>query len=122
MLEDKYKDTYKQIILHPVRAMANLYDMYYAVAMNHKLAIEKDMRANYWADYADSCFNRDAAYTNDYNLNVSERKWNHLMDQTHIGYKSWDEPKGGNIKPIVYRLKPEEIKIGGYVLQKKMAL
>jgi hypothetical protein len=119
MLEDKYKDTYKQIILHPVRAMANLYDMYYAVAMNHKLAIEKDMRANYWADYADSCFNRDAAYTNDYNLNVSERKWNHLMDQTHIGYKSWDEPKGGNIKPIVYRLKPEEIKIGGYVFTEK---
>jgi len=118
-LDDAYKDTYKQIVLHPVRAMANLYDMYYAVAMNHKLADEKDLKANYWADYADECFARDAEYTKDYNLNISGGKWNHMMDQTHIGYKSWDEPKEGNIKPTVYRIKPEEEKTGGYIFEEK---
>lgn len=118
-LDDAYKDTYKQIFLHPVRAMANLYDMYYAVAMNHKLADEKDLKANYWADYADECFARDAEYTKDYNLNISGGKWNHMMDQTHIGYKSWDEPKEGNIKPTVYRITPEESKTGGYIFEEK---
>ncbi|UFH32281.1 glycosyl hydrolase 115 family protein [Chryseobacterium sp. C-71] len=118
-LDKAYKDTYKQIVLHPVRAMANMYDMYYSVAMNHKLAEEKDMKANYWADYADECFARDAKYTKDYNLNISGGKWNHMMDQTHIGYKSWDEPKEGNIKPTVYRIKPEEAKTGGYIFEEK---
>lgn len=119
ILDEAYKDTYKQIVLHPVRAMANLYDMYYAVAMNHKLAEEKDLKANYWADYADECFARDAEYTKDYNLNISGGKWNHMMDQTHIGYKSWDEPKEGNIKPTVYRITPEEEKTGGYIFEEK---
>ncbi|WP_050009437.1 glycosyl hydrolase 115 family protein [Flavobacterium sp. B17] len=118
-LDEAYKDTYKQIVLHPVRAMANLYDMYYAVAMNHKLAEEKDTKANYWADYADECFARDAEYTKDYNLNISNGKWNHMMDQTHIGYKSWDEPKEGNIKPTVYRITPKEAKTGGYIFEEK---
>lgn len=118
-LEEKYRDTYKQIILHPVRAMANLYDMYYAVAMNNKLAAEKDLRANYWAAYADSCFSRDAAYTRDYNQHISGGKWNHMMDQTHIGYRSWDEPRGGNIKPAVKRIIPEEARSGGYIFKEK---
>lgn len=118
-LDEAYKDAYKQIVLHPVRAMANLYDMYYAVAMNHKLAAEKDLKANEWADYADECFARDAEYTKDYNLNISNGKWNHMMDQTHIGYKSWDEPKEGNIKPTVYRITKEEAKTGGYIFEEK---
>lgn len=118
-LDEAYKDSYKQIVLHPVRAMANLYDMYYAVAMNHQLAEKKDQKANYWADYADECFERDAEYTSDYNLNISGGKWNHMMDQTHIGYKSWDEPKEGNIKPAVYRINPEEAKTGGYMFEEK---
>lgn len=113
------RNTYKQLILHPVRAMANLYDLYYAVAMNEKLASEKDKSANYWADYANKCFERDAEYTKDYNLNISDGKWNHIMDQTHIGYTSWDEPKGGNIKPKVIRLIDGEIKQGGYVFSEK---
>ncbi len=118
-LDDVYKDTYKQLVLHPVRAMTNLYEMYYAVAVNHKLAREKDMKANYWADYAGDCFARDAAYTKDYNLNISGGKWNHMMDQTHIGYKSWDEPREGNIKPTVYRITSEESKTGGYIFEEK---
>lgn len=118
-LDEAYKDTYKQIVLHPVRAMANLYDMYYAVAMNHKFAQEKDLKANYWADYADECFARDAEYSKDYNLNTSGGKWNHMMDQTHIGYKSWDEPKQGNIKSTVYRITKEQSKTGGYIFEEK---
>jgi hypothetical protein len=99
--------------------MANLYDMYYSVAMNTKLAAEKDLNANYWADRVEYCFNRDAELSKDYNLNVAGGKWNHLMDQTHIGYYSWDEPKEGNIMPKVTRVKPEETKQGGYVFNAK---
>jgi hypothetical protein len=113
------KDSYMELVLHPVRAMANLYDMYYAAAMNAKLGSEKDLKANYWADRVEFCFKRDAELSKDYNLNIAGGKWNHLMDQTHIGYKSWDEPKSGNIMPIVTRVKSEEAKQGGYIFNEK---
>ncbi|MDD2256481.1 MAG: glycosyl hydrolase 115 family protein [Bacteroidales bacterium] len=118
-LPSQNRDTYMQLVLHPVRAMANLYDMYYALAMNTKLAAEKDLNANYWADRVEKCFALDAEFTKDYNLNVSGGKWNHFMDQTHIGYRSWDEPRGGNVKPKVTRVTPEEAKVGGYVFTEK---
>jgi hypothetical protein len=114
-----YRDTYTQLILHPVRAMANLYDMYYAVAMNKKLVADNDLRANSWADRVEYCFQRDAELSKDYNLNVSNGTWNHLMDQTHIGYKSWDEPKEGNIMPKVIRIRPEEARPEGYLFIEK---
>ncbi len=115
----KYRDTYMQLVLHPVRAMANLYDMYYSLAMNKKLAAEKDLKANYWADRVEQCFALDAEFTKDYNLNVSGGKWNHIMDQTHIGYRSWDEPRGGNVMPNVTRVTQEEAKEGDYVFNEK---
>ncbi len=118
-LPEKYRDTYMQLVLHPVRAMANLYDMYYSLAMNKKLASEKDIKANYWADRVEKCFALDAEFTKDYNQNVSGGKWNHIMDQTHIGYTSWDEPKEGNIMPKVTRISPNEAKQGGYVFNEK---
>jgi len=85
--------------------------------MNKKLAAEKDIKANYWADRVEKCFALDAEFSEDYNLNVSDGKWNHMMDQTHIGYTSWDEPSEGNIMPEIIRITPEETKEGGYLFK-----
>lgn len=117
LLPENMHDVYKELILFPVQAMANLYEMYYAVAMNRQLAMENDLRANAWADRAEYCFRRDAELCDDYNHNIAGGKWKHMMDQTHIGYTSWDEPKGGNIMPKVTRVDAsldKAIKMGGY--------
>jgi len=118
-LPEELKDTYKELILFPVQAMANLYEMYYAVAMNHKLASAGDPRANEWADRVEYCFRYDAELCYDYNNNIADGKWNHLMDQTHIGYTSWDEPKGGNIMPEIIRVDVSAYKPGGYEYKEK---
>lgn len=117
LLPENMHDVYKELILFPVQAMANLYEMYYAVAMNRQLAMENDLRANAWADRAEYCFRRDAELCDDYNHNIAGGKWKHMMDQTHIGYTSWDEPKGGNIMPKVTRVDAsldKAIKMGRY--------
>ena len=117
LLPKNMHDVYKELILFPVQAMANLYEMYYAVAMNRQLAMENDLRANAWADRAEYCFRRDAELCDDYNHNIAGGKWKHMMNQTHIGYTAWDEPKGGNIMPKVIRVdaSPDKaIKMGGY--------
>jgi hypothetical protein len=118
-IPESYKDAYKELILHPISAMANLYDMYYSVAMNSKLAAEKDLTANYSADHVEYCFKRDAELSYDYNHNIANGKWNHIMDQTHIGYTSWDEPRQGNILPAITRVIPDETKPGGYIFSEK---
>jgi hypothetical protein len=117
-IEPSYRDTYKQLLLYPVQAMANLYDMYYALAMNKKLAAENDIAANTWADHVAYCFKRDAYLSADYNNNIANGKWNHMMDQVHIGYKSWHCPEF-NIMPEVKRVEPTNVKQGGYVFYEK---
>ena len=117
-LRDEYHDAYKQLVLYPVQSMANLYDMYYSLAMNKKLASEKDIAANFWANRVEYCFNRDAELSADYNQKIANGKWNHIMDQVHIGYTSWHAPQY-NVMPKVESVKLEETKRGGYIFSEK---
>ncbi len=108
-----YKDAYYQLILFPVQAMANLYEMYYAVAMNHHLYAAGNPDANQWADKAEACFARDKWINDQYNHELAGGKWNHLMDEVHIGYTSWSGPKQ-SIMPEVKRFENPETLCGGY--------
>jgi uncharacterized protein YbcI len=104
-----YQDAFDQLVLFPIQACANLYDMYYAVAMNRELAKDGDAKANQWADKAHEYYERDSVLTYYYNHVMSGGKWKHIMDQTHIGYKSWNDPKH-NIVPQVTRVaEPEDV-------------
>ncbi len=109
-------DAYDEIIGFPVSAMANLYRMYYAHAMNLYLASKGDTDANWWADEVERCFQRDAELCRDYNHRVAGGKWNHMMDEIHIGYRSWNAPHQ-NICPQVTRLENGEKGVGAFVPQ-----
>jgi len=118
ILPQDYKDTYQQLILFPVQAMANLYDLYYSVAMNQRLAGEKDFRTNYWADRVETCFKRDSLLCADYNYKMADGKWKHMMDQVHIGYTRWYPPVR-NVMPKVVRIQPNEVEYGNCVFNQK---
>ncbi|WP_281297524.1 glycosyl hydrolase 115 family protein [Flavobacterium limnophilum] len=118
MIPENYRDTYKELILYPVQALANLYDMYYGVAINKKFAAENDVKANIWADHVEHCFQRDSELTKDFNLNVAHGKWNHIIDQVHIGYTTWHGPQY-NLMPKLIRIANEKRKTGGYVFEEK---
>ena len=85
------RDFYRQLVLFPVQAMANLYDMYYAQAMNHRLAKAGSPDANVWADRVAQCFRRDSLLCAAYNTDIAGGKWNGMMIQKHIGYRSWND-------------------------------
>lgn len=86
------KDAYDELILFPVQACDNLYNMYFAQAKNQQLAAINDQEANSWADKVEECFARDTELMNYYNHTIAGGKWNHIMDQVHIGYTSWNNP------------------------------
>ncbi len=90
-LEPQQRDAYRQLILFPVQALSNLYEMYYSQAMNLDLAARGDDAANYWADNVERCFARDAELMRQYNKEMSAGKWDGMMTQKHIGYFSWND-------------------------------
>jgi len=99
-IPEQYKDAYFQLVLYPIDACSNLYEMYFAQANNKKLASEKNILANAFADQVKINFARDSILQNKYNNEISDGKWTHIMDQMRIGYKAWhDSPK--NILPEV---------------------
>ena len=91
-LPTEMRDAWFQLLGYPILACSNLYDMYYAQAMNQRLAKKNDPEANLWADRVAQCFGRDSVLTKQYHA-MNGGKWNHLMSQIHIGYTKWSEPK-----------------------------
>ena len=85
------RDFYRQLVLFPIQAMANLYDMYYAQAMNQYLAEQGNPDANVWATKVKDCFRRDSLLCLSYNKEIAGGKWNGMMTQKHIGYRSWND-------------------------------
>ena len=85
------RDFYQELVLFPVQAMSNLYEMYYAQAMNHHLAAAGSPDANMWASVVERCFRRDSLLCASYNHTIAGGKWNGMMTQKHIGYRSWND-------------------------------
>ena len=106
-------DVYRQLILFPVQAMANLYDMYYAQAMNLYLAERHSPDANKWAQQVADCFKRDSLLCAYYNKEMSQGKWDGMMTQKHIGYRSWNDNFRHDMLPATKTV--EDKGQGGYI-------
>jgi hypothetical protein len=91
LLPQEAQSAYYQLVLHPVKAPANLVEMYVAAAKNALYAKRNDPRANVEAKRVRDLFAKDKAITAEYH-SLNGGKWNHQMDQTHIGYTSWQQP------------------------------
>lgn len=108
-LKEEYRDAYRQIILFPVQAMANLHRMYQAKAMNDMLMKAANGKyseytaaeINYWADRCASTFRQDSLLCDEYNHKMSDGKWNGMMIQKHIGYTNWNDDFPHDIMPKV---------------------
>lgn len=111
-LRPEYRDAYRQLILFPVQAMSNLYEMYYSQAMNLALYSHGDPRANKYADNVERCFNRDRELCDAYNHEIASGKWNGMMTQKHIGYTSWHDGFPADTMPAVKRV--ADTSKGGY--------
>ena len=107
------RDFYRQLILFPVQAMANLYDMYYAQAMNQYLAVKGNPDANQWAARVQQCFRRDSLLCLSYNKDIAGGKWDGMMIQKHIGYRSWNDNFRADMLPRTTTV-PAVESAGGY--------
>ena len=107
------RDAFRQVLLFPVQAMANLYDMYYSQAMNQYTAKAGLPDANQWADKVEKCFKRDAQLCQYYNKVMAKGKWDGMMIQKHIGYTSWNDNFRQETLPKTTRIESSMVN-GGY--------
>ena len=103
-LPSAYHDAYRQIILFPIEMMSNLHQMYFAQAQNNALYKQGNPKANVWADECERLFKRDSLICHNYNHKMSGGKWNGMMTQKHIGYKSWNDDFEKDTCPELFRV------------------
>ncbi|MDE6380520.1 MAG: glycosyl hydrolase 115 family protein [Muribaculaceae bacterium] len=114
-IEPDKRDAYNELILFPLQLMSNLYQMYYAQAMNHEAYANGMPEANEWAAEVKRCFDRDAELMRSYNKDIAGGKWDGMMIQKHIGYTSWNDAFPAEILPETFTLDSRDPTEGGYV-------
>lgn len=95
------KDTFYQLVLHPMKAYGNLQSMYIAVGWNRHYAKQNTAIANRYAEEAKEFYEMDSLMTLEYHQ-LNNGKWNHMMSQNHIGYTYWQEPRVQRMPEVKY--------------------
>jgi hypothetical protein len=72
--------------------------------MNQYLAGRKNPDANMWADRVAQTFRRDSLLCAAYNHDIAGGKWNGMMTQKHIGYRSWNDNFRADMLPRTTRV------------------
>ncbi|KAL1652346.1 hypothetical protein SLS58_000473 [Diplodia intermedia] len=90
-----------QMVLHPVLAGGNIYDIHISAAKNRLYAGQGRTSANIWAQRVLDKFNLDHELTKRYN-GLLGGKWDHMMDQTHLGYVYWQQSMRQVTPPLQY--------------------
>ncbi len=101
LLSPAHRDAYFQLVLHPVKACANLNEMYFHVALNRQAYKNKYAKANEFADKVKQLYSNDSLISLQYHR-LNGGKWNHIMSQTHIGYTYWQQPPVQKMPDIKY--------------------
>jgi Glycosyl hydrolase family 115/Gylcosyl hydrolase family 115 C-terminal domain len=104
-LPSQFRDSYYELVLYPVLACANLNDLYVTAARNKLYAAQGRAATDSLASRVKTLFDNDSLLSHQYNTETALGKWNHMMDQTHIGYTYWQEPRYNNM-PAITTLDP----------------
>ena len=101
------QDAFFELVLHPIKASSILTEMYVAAAKNKLYAAQGRASTNDWAKKVSELFKADQDLSDYYNQKLAGGKWSHMMDQTHIGYTNWQEPRRNNMPEVKEIIVPE---------------
>ena len=111
-LPEDLRDAFFELVLYPVKASAIVNELYITAGRNQLYASQGRAGANDLAAQARARFQADADLTAYYNHSLAGGKWNHMMDQTHIGYTSWNEPAKNTMPPVSEMAVPSVAEMG----------
>ena len=94
------RDAFYQLVLFPTKASALVNELYLAAGKNALFASQGRASANDFAAETRALFQADTNLMADYNQRFARGKWNHFMDQTHLGYTTWQDPPHNSLRAI----------------------
>ncbi len=94
------RDAFYQLVLFPTKASALVNELYLAAGKNSLFAKQGRASANDFAAETRALFEKDTNLMAFYNLSFAGGKWNHFMDQTHLGYTTWQDPPHNSLRAI----------------------
>jgi hypothetical protein len=77
-----------ELLLHPCKAGYILYQLYVNTAKNNLYSKQGRVSAAMYGANSVAAYAADSALSQTYHKLLGG-KWNHMMDQTHIGYTGW---------------------------------
>ncbi len=92
-LPDASKDAFYQVGYYPAVASYNVLKLQLLVDLNKLYKAEGRAATNLVAAEARRLFEKDKQLAFSYNKRVANGKWDHMMDQIHIGYTYWQQPE-----------------------------
>ena len=107
ILPPEQRDAFYQLVLHPAKASALVAEINIVAGRNNLFALQGRASTNVLAARVRELFRQDQALTDYYNHELAGGKWNHLMDQTHLGQFAW-EPPVVNMMPAVSEVLPAD--------------
>lgn len=99
-LPKEKRDAFYQVVLFPVKACAIVNELYLSAAKNELYASQKRFTTNAMAAKTRMLFQADTTLMSYYNHVYANGKWNHFMDQTHLGYTDWMPPRRNSLEAI----------------------
>ena len=106
-LPENMRDAFYELVLYPTKASALVNELYIAAGKNNLYAVQGRASTNDLAAEVRRLFRADAELSEAYNHTLARGKWDHMMDQTHLGYTFWNQPPV-NVMPAV-----QEVQIPG---------
>ncbi|KAF8601248.1 hypothetical protein BDV93DRAFT_538575 [Ceratobasidium sp. AG-I] len=110
-LPAKTQPSYFQLVHHPIKASLIVQSLYYVTGQNNLYASQARLSTNNLADDAFQFFESDYNLEAEYH-SVLDGKWDHFMDQTHLGYAYWQQPMT-NTMPAVNRVSAKKQALAG---------
>ncbi len=106
-LPQEKRDAFYQLVLFPVKASAIVNELYLAAGKNDLYSRQGRASTNDMAEQVRILFQADTSLMGYFNRTFANGKWNHFMDQSHLGYTSWADPPSNSLRAI----KLNEIKV-----------
>jgi endo-1,4-beta-D-glucanase Y len=99
-LPTESKDAFEELVLFPAKASAIVNELYVAAGLNALYAKQGRAAANEMAAKTRTLFSADTALMGYFNRTLAGGKWNHFMDQAHLGYTTWADPPVNSLGAI----------------------
>jgi hypothetical protein len=98
-------DAFYHLVLFPVKASLIVNELYFTAGKNAMYAKQHRAATNELAEKTEMLFRADTSLMGNYNRKFAGGKWNHFMDQTHLGYKTWADPRVNSLDALhLYRI------------------